>query len=98
MSDPHKITARVWEWEGKGSWHFVTIEKSQADSIKQDWHWPSRGFGSIPVQVKIGNSHWQTSIFPEKGGTYLLPIKKSIRVHEGVKKGDTLTMHVTVAS
>ena len=98
MSDPHKITARLWEWEGKGAWHFITIEKSQADIIKQDWPWPRKGFGSIPVSVTLGKSVWKTSIFPEKGGTYLLPIKKSVRIAEEVSKGNTITIHLTIMS
>ncbi|MBP7832409.1 MAG: DUF1905 domain-containing protein [Candidatus Levybacteria bacterium] len=92
------IKSRLWEWEGKGSWHFVTIEKSDADEIKKDWPWPRKGFGSIPVSVTLGKSVWKTSIFPEKGGTYLLPIKKSVRITEEISKGNTLTFKLEVVS
>lgn len=96
MNEIHTIQSRLWEWEGKGSWHFVTIEKSQADIIKQDWHWPRKGFGSIPVRVKIGSTEWQTSIFPEKAGSYLLPIKKTVRITEEISKGDTIKFNLEV--
>lgn len=94
----HKITSRVWEWEGDSPWHFVTIEKDDALEIKKHWPWPRRGFGSIPVRVKLGKSEWKTSIFPEKGGTYILPIKKSIRAAENIIKGDTISFTLEVIS
>lgn len=94
----HEIKARLWEWEGKGSWHFITIESAQGLSIKNDWHWPRKGFGSIPVNVSIGTSRWQTSIFPEKGGSYLLPLKRAVREKEKIKKGDTITLELEVLS
>lgn len=97
MQDAHKIQSRVWEWEGKGAWHFITIEKNQAQEIKKDWHWPRRGFGAIPVKVRINDTEWSTSIFPEKEGTYLLPIKKTVRINEQIKKGDTITIYIQVA-
>lgn len=96
MNEIHTIRARLWEWEGKGAWHFITIEKSQAETIKKDWHWQRRGFGSIPVKVQINDALWSTSIFPEKEGTYLLPIKKIVREKEHIKKGDTITIQLQV--
>ena len=48
-----------------------------------------RGFGSIPVEVSIGGSVWQTLLFPDKAaGSFLLPIKRAIRDREGIKPGD----------
>lgn len=88
--EPFKVKARVWEWEGKGSWHFVTIDKKTSKQIRDEYTFPRRGFGSIPVNVSINSSHWKTSIFPEKEGTYLLPIKKSIRAEQNIKKGNTI--------
>lgn len=88
--EPFKIKSRVWEWEGKGSWHFVTIDLKTSKQIKAEYTFPKRGFGSIPVNVVINSSRWKTSIFPEKTGTYLLPIKKAIRAEQEISKGDTI--------
>ena len=33
---------------------------------------------------------WKTFIFPEKEGTYLLPIKKLVRAEQKIKKGDAI--------
>ena len=47
-----------------------------------------RGFGSVKVTVTLGESAWQTSLFPNKDGSWFLPIKKPVRVAEGLIEGD----------
>jgi hypothetical protein len=49
-----------------------------------------RGFGSVKVTVVLGQSRWQTSLFPNKDGSWFLPIKKPVRVAEGFDFGDTI--------
>ena len=95
-NEPHIVKARVWVWQGDSPWHFITISKKQAEEIKKEYHWPRRGFGSIPVKVALGKTSWQTSIFPEKGGTYLLPLKKDVRKKEDIVVGQTITVSLTV--
>ncbi len=47
-----------------------------------------RGFGSVKVFVTLGNSSWQTSLFPNKDGSWFLPIKKLVRLAEALEYGD----------
>ena len=47
-----------------------------------------RGFGSVKVTVTCGTSRWQTSLFPNKDGSWFLPIKKPVRVAEDLMDGD----------
>ena len=55
---------------------------------------PRKGFGSVKVKVKLGDSEWRTSLFPDKTrDSYLLPIKVSVRKAEGLLQGG----HVAVA-
>lgn len=98
QNEKHIVKARVWLWEGKGAWHFITIEKDQAKDIKKDYHWPQRGFGSIPVKVTLRKTSWQTSIFPEKEGMYILPIKKEVRLKENIQIGKTITLKLLVVT
>ena len=93
---PIKITGKLWIWQGKGAWHFVTISAEDADGIVEQYMWPRKGFGSIPVKVTIGQTSWKTSIFPEKGGSFLLPIKKSVRNAENLRvdKNTKITVEV----
>lgn len=50
------------------------------------------------VSVSIGGSRWTTSLFPDsKRGTYVLPIKKAVRVAEGVGEGDLVIVELDLA-
>jgi hypothetical protein len=91
-----KISEKVWLYPGKAGWYFVTIKKEDADEIKKEWMWPRRGWGAIPVNVTVGKTKWKTSIFPEKNGSYLLPLKKQVREEEGLDIGDTPTVILEV--
>ena len=46
-----------------------------------------RGFGSVKVTVQVGGTRWQTSLFPQKTGGWFLPIKKPVRLAEGLEEG-----------
>ena len=53
-----------------------------------------RGFGSVKVTVTLGQSRWQTSLFPNKDGSWFLPIKKPVRVAEGLVDGDDVAVEL----
>ena len=53
-----------------------------------------RGFGSVRVTVSLGDSRWQTSLFPNKDGSWFLPIKKPVRVAEGLVDGDAVEVEL----
>ena len=46
--------------------------------------------------MRIGQTTWQTSIFPNKDGSYVLPVKAAVRKAETLKDGDPLTVHLEV--
>jgi hypothetical protein len=88
------ITAPVWLWsEGKGSWHFLTIPPDRAIEIRlaATAAGPRRGFGSVRVAPTIGGVTWRTSLFPQKDGGYILPIKAAVRSKVGIAAGDTVS-------
>jgi hypothetical protein len=88
------VTAPVWLWsEGKGSWHFLTVPPDQAVEIRlaATAAGPRRGFGSVRVAATIGGVTWRTSIFPQKDGGYILPIKAAVRAKVGIAAGDTVS-------
>ena len=82
------FNATVWEHVGPSSWYFVSLPESDADDIDEMFGHNAAGFGSIRVAAAIGDTQWMTSIFPDtKRGTYVLPLKKAVRVAEGLVEG-----------
>lgn len=60
-----------------------------ADDLSADAG-PRRGFGSIRVEARIGDTTWHTSLFPDsKSGSLLLPVKKQVRLAEDIEPGST---------
>lgn len=91
------ITAPIWLWsEGKGSWHFLTIPAEEALEIRVESAASGirRGFGSVRVEARVNGVAWRTSIFPQKSGGYLLPIKADVRRRAGIAAGDDVTVEI----
>ena len=90
MSHTFAFSAELWEWEGKAAWCFVTLPLEVSAEVREIPRMP-RGFGSVRVSVSVGGSTWQTSIFPDtKAKSYILPVKKAIRVAEGIEVHDSV--------
>ena len=93
MGPTFTFTAELWEYEGAGAWTFVSVPADQADDIRGLTEGRRRGCGSVKVRAAINDSRWSTSVFPDGSrGTFILPVKKSIRVAEGVEAGDAVTV------
>jgi len=87
-----RVTAPLWVWNGeKGSWHFLTVPPDQAVEIRVQALGPRSGFGSIKVEAAIGDVRWRTSIFPQKSGGYVLPVKADVRRRTGIAAGEDVT-------
>lgn len=88
----HEFTAELWRWQARdeekgGAWFFVSLPFDVADAI-DDEAGPRKGFGSIRVEVRVGASTWRTSVFPSvEDKTFVLPVKKAVRVAEGLSEG-----------
>lgn len=94
----HVFDADVWEHSpgDPGSWHFLTLPGDVADDLAVEAG-PREGFGSVRVVVTIGSTTWRTSVFPDAGlGSYVLPLKKPVRVAEGLHAGTTCRVHLAV--
>lgn len=90
--------AAVFLWD-EGSWHFARVPVEVADEIDDEVIGPRRGFGSLKVRARIGDTEWTTSIFPEKrpqGRGYLLPVKKAVRDAEGILTDDVVRVQLVV--
>ena len=48
------------------------------------------------VQASIYGVAWKTSIFPQKSGGYLLPVKAAVRRDAGIAAGDVVTAVISL--
>lgn len=97
MASRYKVSSKVWMWPGDAAWHFANVDTKQSAVITEKHSKAKRGFGSVPVEVTLGKSMWKTSIFPDKrSSTYLLPLKRSVRMHEGIEAGDAVSFTLKI--
>lgn len=93
----YKITSKVWMYPGETAvWHFVSIDKKLSAEIKEKHALKKKGFGSIPVEVTLGKTVWETSIFPSKDGPYILPLKSMVRTKEEIRAEDEITFSLKI--
>jgi len=98
MTETLTHAAPLWRWTGgKAAWFFVTIggenaEALAATALMRRLEGQGRGFGSIRVRATIGDSRFDTSVFPQKNEGYILPVKASVRRAEGLAEGDEVTV------
>jgi hypothetical protein len=94
------FVAPLWEYPGTAAWFFVSLPTDVADDVAEIADGPggvARGFGSVRVEVRVGDTSWATSLFPDKSrGTYLLPVKKAVRTAEGLMPGGPVEVTITV--
>jgi len=95
MKHTFKTEGELWRYNSeKAAWFFITINKALSEDIKALCERGS-GWGQVKVEVTIGQTTWLTSIFPEKKGTFLLPVKASVRKAENIKEGDLVKVTLT---
>ncbi len=97
-SHSYTITEKVFIYPSEvAAWYFVPVTKPVGMEIKTTYAAFAKGFGSLPVTVIIGKTTWTTSIFPDKySGSYILPLKASVRKKEEIEAGEMLTYHLSV--
>ena len=90
-----RVTGPLWLWSGgQGSWHFLTIPEEESDGIRAHRLAHRGGFGSVKVEAGINGITWRTSVFPQKSGGFILPIKASVRRDTGIAAGDLVTVEL----
>lgn len=93
-------SSTLWRWSGGegGNWFLLTIDGAAGEALsatrlmRRLETGSTRGFGNIKVTARIGESCWKTSVFPQKSGGWLLPVKAAIRRAEGIGEGDLVEL------
>lgn len=68
-------------WSHDAGWHFATLPMEMSEEIRLFYGSMEEGWGRLKAVAQINDVQWKTSIwFDTEAKTYLLPIKKEIRV------------------
>ncbi len=99
MNHSFAFRASVFPYPGMAAWRFVSIPRHISDEIKIKFGKIQKGWGSIPVLVRVAGTEWETSIFPDKKSQcYLLPMKLEVRKKENIMDGDMVSISLRVRS
>lgn len=97
VPDTFVFRAELWEHDGPAAWFFISLPDEIADDIDERFGQFAGGFGSVRVEVTIGSTTWQTSLFPDsKRATYVLPVKKQVRTAERLSAGSAVDVRLAV--
>lgn len=89
------FVGRVIEWRGPSPFYFLPVPEEESAAIREVAAVATYGWGVIPVEARLGDVAFQTSLFPKDGG-YLLPLKDAVRKAQGLSAGDDVTVEMTV--
>ncbi|MEP3421617.1 MAG: DUF1905 domain-containing protein [Erythrobacter sp.] len=103
MNDHVTATLPLTRWQGdRGTYHLVVFDGEAAEALTMHAtphrleFGRSRGFGSIKVTARIGETAWKTSVFPQnKQAEWVLLISKKVMRSEGIDHDDSITVAVT---
>lgn len=98
----------IWRWSGDrapAAWFFLTIDGEAGEALSgtalmRKLEGAGRGFGSLKVSARIGETTFTTSVFPAKATGaegmpgWLLPLKAAVRKAEGIGEGDEVEVLV----
>jgi hypothetical protein len=89
------FAGRVIEWRGPAPFYFVPVPEAESAEIREVAAMASYGWGVIPVEARVGQVDFETSLFPKDGG-YLLPLKDAVRRPRGLVPGDEVAVEMSV--
>ncbi|KOU66803.1 hypothetical protein ADK57_17590 [Streptomyces sp. MMG1533] len=89
------FSGRVIEWRGPSPYYFVPVPDEESADIREVAAMATYGWGVIPVEARIGEVAFTTSLFPRQGG-YLLPLKNAVRKPQGLSAGDEVAVEMAV--
>ena len=85
----------VFEWRGPAPYFFIAVPVQESAEIAAVAAMVTYGWGVIPVTCTIGDTTWETSLFPKDGG-YLVPVKAWVRRAEALDEGETVLLRLAV--
>jgi hypothetical protein len=90
-----RFSGRVIEWRGPAPYYYLPVPDEESADIREVAAMATYGWGVIPVEARIGETEFETSLFPKDGG-YLLPLKDAVRKPAGITVDDEITVAMTI--
>lgn len=114
MNDGLSITPPLARWQGaRGTWHLVVIAGEAAGTLamharlRRLEYGRRRGFGSIKVMARIGETAWKSSVFPQNKSPrssseavahhkceWILLVSRNVMRAENIAEDDAVTVHL----
>lgn len=85
-----RFTAAAFVWRGPAPFLFAAVPEKYCDELRYAARLASYGWGVVPVDARIGDFAFTTSLFPRDGG-YLLPLKLAVQRAARIAPGDHVT-------
>ena len=73
-----RFVGPVVEWRGPAPYYYVVLPEDASADVQEVASRVTYGWGAIPVEARIAQTRFTTSLFP-KDGRYLLPLKDAVR-------------------
>ncbi len=91
------FSGEIFYWRGPSPFHFVATPDAVTEQIATVAPKVSYGWGMIPGTLRLGDTEWDTALWP-KDGRYLVPLRDKVRTAEAVDDGDvvSLELHIEV--
>lgn len=112
MSDTLTHTAPLVRWQGdRGTYHLLVITGDTAEAIamherlRRLEYGARRGFGSVKVMARIGETEWKSSVFPQKSPSssnavgrqereWILLVSRKVMRAEDLAEGDAVKLEL----
>lgn len=96
-------TLPLKRWQGeKATYHLVSFSGEEAEALaghalmQRLEYGRSRGFGSVKVIARIGETEWSTSVFPQdKQSEWILLVSKKVMRAENLAVDEAVAVAVT---
>lgn len=90
----YEFTSKVVLWEHNPKFFLAIVPTKYFDELKEMSDAFRRGWGAVRVEVTIGKTTWQTSMFPNSKRTFDIPLKAAVRKAEGIVEGTTVRVRL----
>lgn len=103
MNETITATLPLRRWQGeKATYHLVSFTGDQAEALAGHALMQKlemgrrRGFGSVKVTASIGDTSWNSSVFPQdKQSEWILLVSKKVMKAQDLAPGDQIAVSVT---